>query len=74
MIGGNQDYNSGYFNVTFSIGNPSASLSIPITNDEILEQDEMFTIEISLLPINVIAGNVSEITVTIVNDDGKYAM
>ena len=72
LIGENQDYNSGHYNVTFSVGIPSASFSIPITDDEILEQDEMFTIGISLLPIDVIVGDVSETTVTIVNDDSKY--
>ena len=71
MIGENQDYDSGQHNVTFSIGVPSASFAIPITDDEILEQDEIFMIRISLLPVNVIVGDVPEATVIIVNDDGK---
>ena len=72
MIGENEDYNSGHYNVTFSVGVSSALFAIPITDDEILEQSETFTIEISLLPINVIVGDVSETTITIINDDGKY--
>ena len=72
LIGENQDYDSRHHNVTFKVGVPSASFSIPITDDKILEQDEMFTIGISLLPINVIVGGVSEATVIIVNDDSKY--
>lgn len=73
-VGGGQDYNSGQYNVTFSVGVPSVSFAIPFIDDQILEQDELFTVEISLLPVNVIVGDIPQATVTIVNDDSKYPM
>ena len=71
MIGENQDYDSGHSIVVFSVGVPTVSFAIPITDDEILERNEMFTIEIYLLPINVIVGDISQTTVIIVDDDGN---
>ena len=71
-VGGSQDYNSMQHNVTFSVGVSSVSFSIPINDDQILEQDEFFTVGISMLPTNVIFGDISQATVTIVNDDSKH--
>lgn len=71
LIGENQDYDFGHHIETFIVGIPSVSFSISITDDNILEKNENFTIGISLLPINVIVGDISHTTVTIVNDDGN---
>ena len=68
---GNQDYNAVQENVTFSVGVSSVSFSIPIIDDQVLEQNEMFIIGISMLPNNAISGESSQATVTIVNDDSK---
>ena len=58
----------------FNAGIDSASFSISITDDQILEHDESFTLSVPLLPVNVIFGEFSQATVTILNDDSKYLM
>ena len=67
------DYNSGPYPVTFPAGLTSVTFDIPITDDNILEGNENFTLTIdqSSLPTNVNPGDPGEATVTIVNDDGK---
>ena len=66
------DYKSGPYNVVFPIGQTRASLNIPITNDSILEKNEIFILIIinSSLPSNVLIGDHGNTTVTIVDDDG----
>ena len=64
--------NSGRYNVTFSVGVANISFGILITDDHIFEQDELFILGLCSLPNDVIVGNYSQATVTIVNDDGKY--
>ena len=71
-VGGGQDYNSGPYNVTFTIDIPIVSFPIPIIDDQILEQDEIFYLDLQSLPDNVIVGDISQATVAIVNDEGKY--
>jgi len=67
------DYNSGPYPVTFLAGETSVTFDVPITDDNILEGNENFTLTIdqSSLPTNVNRGDHGEATVTIVNDDGK---
>ena len=68
------DYDSGPYTVTFPAGVTSASFSIPINNDTILEGNENFMLTINqTLPDGVTRGTPSEATVTIVDDDGKYS-
>ena len=71
---GSQDYNAVQENVTFSVGVSSVSFSVPIIDDQVLEQDEWFIVGISMLPNNVIFGETSQTTVTIVNDDSKQLL
>jgi len=73
IIGNGIDYNSGVYDVTFSAGVTSSQLNIAITDDNILEPDESFTITIdqSTLPNGVMVVDPSEATVTIVDDDGE---
>ena len=73
FVGDSEDYNSGRYNVTFNIGVARVSLGIPIYDDEILEQNEFFSIGLCSLPSNVIFGNLSQATVIIMNDDSKYS-
>ena len=71
FVGDGEDYNSGQYNVTFNIGVASVSFGIPVYDDQILEQNEFFSIGLCSLPSNVIFGNLSQATVIIVNDDGE---
>ena len=66
------DYDSGPYNVTFHVGEISATLNISIKDDEIIENNEYFNVIINatLLPNNVV--NVDNATVTIMDDDGKW--
>ena len=66
-----QDFNSGQYNVTFTIGILTVSFTIPIIDDHILEQDETFYLSLQSLTDNVIVGDISQATVTIMNDEGK---
>ena len=56
----------------FNTGISSASFSIIIIDDQIVEDDESFTLSIAPLPVNVVVGEFSQATVTILNDDSKY--
>ena len=44
---GGVDYDSGPYTVTFTAGQTSASFDIPINDDNILENTEMFTLTIN---------------------------
>ena len=72
-LGKDVDYQSGPYNVTFPTGITAVSLNVPITNDNILEEDEEFTVKINnaSLPENFITNTSGIATVTIRNDDGK---
>ena len=61
------------YTVTFSAGVNSSQLTILITDDNILEDDETFnlTVNQSSLPDGVVVGDPSQVTVTIVDDDGE---
>ena len=66
------DYTSGSYSVTFPAGVTSVPFNIPINDDNILEDNENFTLTInSLLPTGVMVGNLSQATVTIVDNDCK---
>jgi len=67
------DYNSGPYPVTFLAGVTSVTFDIPITDDNILESRENFTLTIDQfsLPTSVNRGNPDEATVNIVDNDCK---
>ena len=50
----------------------NVSFDIPITDDQVLEQDEFFILSLHSLPNNVTVGNVSQAVVIILNTDSKY--
>ena len=71
MVG--EDYDSGPYSVTFVTEETSASFDVPITDDDILENDENFKLSINStsLPKDVTVGDPSDISVTILDNDGK---
>ena len=73
VTGGGVDYDSGPYTVTFTAGQTSTSFNVSINDDNILENTEMFTLDInpSTLPNRVTVGNPGEATVTIMDTDSK---
>ena len=57
----------------FPTGNTSVSFDVPITNDNIQESNETFSLNIisSSVPDQVIIGNPRQSAVTIVDNDSK---
>ena len=74
MTGGGVDYESGPYTVIFPAGEISVLFDVPIIDDHVLEENEMFNIIInsSSLPSRVNVINPYEATVIIVDNDGKY--
>ena len=73
VILGGFDYIPGPYNVTIPAGKISVSFEIPITDDDILEADESFSLVIipESLPNLFSRGNPGVVMVTIMNNDGK---
>ena len=71
VTGGGVDYDSGLYTVTFTAGETSASFNVPINDDNILEDDEDFTLTVieSTLPAEVTRGDPFRATVTIQDND-----
>ena len=67
------DYTSGPYTVTFPAGQTTATFDVPINDDNILEGNEDFILNIdgTSLPNGVTAGSPDEATVTIVDNDRK---
>ena len=61
------------FNVTISAGSTSSSFSIDIINDMIQEDNEIFNIDIKLLPSCLSLSLGTSSTVMIIDDDGIYS-
>ena len=61
------------YNVTLPAGTTHISFDVPIINDDLLEYNEEFILNInqSSLPFNVNVGSTYQTTVMIVDDDGK---
>ena len=72
---GGGDYIPGPYNVTIPAGHTSVLFDIQITDNDIVEDDKIFSVAISpeSLPYLVSRGNPGEAMVTIVSDDGKSA-
>ena len=69
---GGRDYIRGYKTYTVKIGHKTQSFLIPIINDNILECDETFKVEILGVSLcGVTLGSVKAMDVTIVDDDSK---
>ena len=67
------DYISGPYTVTFTAGIIHASFNVSLIDDNVFERNENFvlTIHPSSLPSNVTVGDPDQVTVTIVDNDGK---
>ena len=74
-VGGGVDYNSGPYSVQFDAGIIHVSFTVLIINDNILETNERFNLNIngSTLPDSVTVGDLGQATVTIVANDSKCA-
>ncbi|XP_065912235.1 neural cell adhesion molecule 1-like [Dysidea avara] len=68
---GGVDYDSGPYTVTFPAGVTSVACDIPIRDDNIMEDDETFTLTImdGSLPDDVARGTYGQARITIVDDD-----
>ena len=66
---GVSDYTSVSRMVTFSAGESSTSVSVPITNDTVIEDSEMFSGSLAAIIENVYIG-ADTANVTVVDDDG----
>ena len=71
VTGGDVDYDSGPYTVTFTAGQTSVSFDVPINNDNIFEASETFslTIDPSSLPSRVTLSSSATLTATILDDD-----
>ena len=67
---GVSDYTSVSRMVTFSAGQSNASVSVPISNDNVIEDSEMFSGSLSPVTENVDIG-ADTANVTIMDDDGE---
>ena len=64
-----EDYVAFNNSLTFSSGSMSSTISIIITDDDMFEEDETFTVSFGTLPDGVTAGTQTSVTVTIVSED-----
>ena len=73
LTGGGIDYSSGPYVVTFPTGVTRVAFVVLISNDNVLEGDEKFSLVIdpSPLPTGVTVSNPVQAAVTIHDDDGK---
>ena len=73
LVGVNNDYGPGPYTNTFLPGRVNSSLTIPITDDNVLEGNEMFNLTVrvtsALILSRVATGSVSQVTVNILDND-----
>ena len=69
ILGGMDDYGSGSYQVTFIAGETIGSFDVPITNDNVVEDDETIylTIQSTSLPNRVSVTNPSQANITIMD-------
>jgi len=74
VTGGGVDYNSGPYTVTFVAGQTCIPFDVPINDDNILENTEMFTLTIdsSTLPNHFTVGDPGQATVSIMDSDSEW--
>ena len=73
-VGGGVDYNSGPYNVQFNAGVTRVSFNVSINNDNILEEDETFNLNVNSISLTnrITIGDPSQTTVTILDNDSEY--
>ena len=69
ILGGMDDYGSGSYQVTFTAGEIISLFDVPITDDNVVEDDETIdlTIQSTSLPNRVSATNPSQTNITIMD-------
>ena len=72
LLGGNVDFDSATQNAIITAGTNSRTVIIGVTNDNIVEGDEMFTMSLNV-PVSpgIIAGAITMATATIVDTTSK---
>ena len=73
-VGGGVDYNSGLYTIQFNVGITRALFTIPLIDDNIMEDNETFNFSVnaSSLPSAITVSDSGQTTVTIMANDGKY--
>ena len=69
------DFNSSIQTVTIAAGFNISTMNIPVTNDDIVEGGETFTMSLSVpssLGPEIITGTITSATVTIVDTTSEY--
>ena len=69
ILGVGEDYGSGSYQVTFTAGETISSFNVPITDDNVVEDDETIdlTIQSTSLPNRVSVTNPSQANITIMD-------
>ena len=67
------DYTSISNEVTFAAETNSTSIRVNITNDTVIERDEVFSAFLTSFELNVVLIN-STASVTIIDNDGEYTL
>ena len=70
LTGGGVDYDSGPFDITFPAGETLAVFNVPINDDNIVEENENFTLSINSSSL-LYGVDLIQTTVTIFDDDGE---
>ena len=74
LVTGDIDFVTTTINVTFTPGNPLVAVNIVILDDTVLEIDEVFVTHLIVtndtLDGRVTAGNITDVVVTILDDEG----
>ena len=69
---GDLDSNTGFYSVMFSAGEVKASFNITIVDDIILEMIKGLNLVLSSISSSrIFAGNIQQVTVFIIDNDGK---
>ena len=71
VTGGGVDYDSGPYTITFPAGVTSVSFGVLINDDNLLEDDEEFTLTINPSDDHCLVGDPGNATVAILDDDCK---
>ena len=75
LIPSGNDFNSTTQAVTITAGTNSSMVNIPVTDDNIVEGDETFSMSLtvpSLLGPGITTGTITSATVTIIDTTGKH--
>ena len=68
------DYTSTPINATFAVGTANTTVNVPVTEDEILEPSESFSLTFTVTPMlstRVLVGDPNTATGNIIDSNGK---